>query len=97
MKYIERAASPARMMISPGSATWARSNSMMSDISVASSSVNKGTREIMPQVTMKSRRWICSANAVAMMPTGSAISTRPAKIVQVAISLPSAVTGTTSP
>ena len=49
------------------------------DISAASSSANSGTREIMPQVTMKSRRWICSAKAVAMIPTGNAINTRPAK------------------
>jgi hypothetical protein len=41
---------------------------------------NSGTREIIPQVTMKSLRRICSAKAVAMMPTGSAIRTRPAKI-----------------
>ena len=97
MKYIERAASPARITTSPASTTCARSSSMTSEISVASSSANSGTREIIPHVTMKSRRRICSAKAVAMMPTGSAISTRPAKIVQVAISLPSAVTGTTSP
>ena len=97
MKYIERAASPARMTTSPASTTCARSSSMMSEISVASSSANNGTRAIIPQVTMKSLRRICSAKAVAMMPTGSAIRTRPAKIVQVAISLPSAVTGTTSP
>ena len=59
--------------------------SMTSEISAASTAANSGTLEIMPQVTMKSRRWICSAKAVAMMPTGGAISTSPAKIVTVAI------------
>ena len=46
---------------------------------------------------MKSRRWTCSAKAVAMMPTGSAMVTIAAKIVIAAITLPAAVTGTTSP
>jgi hypothetical protein len=51
----------------------------------------------MPQVTTKSRRWIISENAVAMMPTGSATITSPQKMVTAAITLPSGVTGTTSP
>ena len=70
---------------------------MMSEIAAASSPENSGTRAIMPQVTMKSRRWICSAKAVAMMPIGSAIMIRPRKMVPVATSLPSGVIGTTSP
>ena len=97
MKYIEWAGSPARTITSSDSTTCARSSSMMSEMAAASSSANSGTRAIMLQVTMKSRRWICSAKAVAMMPIGSAIMISPAKMVAVAMNLPSAVIGTTSP
>ena len=51
----------------------------------------------MPQVTTKSRRWITSEKAVAMMPTGSASMTRPMSAVTEATILPSGVIGTTSP
>ena len=56
-----------------------------------------GTRATMPQVTTNSRRWITSAKAVAMMPTGSAISVKPVTAVRPASTLPAGVTGTVSP
>ena len=96
-EYIELATSPRRAIKPPGSTCWARSSRMMLPISPASSSENSGTRATIPQVTTKSRRWISSANPLAMMPTGSATMIRPMKIVTPAMSLPTAVTGTTSP
>ena len=70
---------------------------MMSAIAAASSPANSGTRATMLQVTTKSRRWIWSEKAVAMMPTGSAIMMRPQMIVAAAIILPMGVIGTASP
>jgi len=75
----------------------ARNSRMMSAIAAASSPANSGTRATIPQVTTKSRRWICSEKALATMPTGSAIMTSPHRIVIAATSLPSSVIGTTSP
>ncbi len=97
MKYMQWAASPRRTMTSPASAVCARNRRMIWAMAVASSPLNSGTRATMPQVTTKSRRWIWSENAVAMMPTGSAIMTMPHMMVTEAMILPSGVTGTTSP
>ena len=75
----------------------ARNSRMMSAISVAERCENSGTRASMPQVTTKSRRLISSAKAVEMIATGSAIMARPPTMANTDTSLPSGVTGTTSP
>ncbi len=87
MKYMQWAASPRRTMTSPALAVCARNRRMIWAIAEASSPLNSGTRATMPQVTTKSRRWICSEKAVAMMPTGSAIMTMPQMMVTAAIDL----------
>ena len=51
----------------------------------------------MPQVTTKSRRLTSSAKAVEMIATGSAIMVKPPTMANTDTSLPSGVTGTTSP
>ena len=73
----------------PASTVCARINRIMSAICPALSSANSGTLATIPQVTTKSRRWICSAKAVATMPTGSAAMMRPVKIVAASMSRPS--------
>ena len=56
MKYMECAGSPRLAMTSPASTCCACSSRMMSAISIACSSANKGTRATIPHVTTKSRR-----------------------------------------
>ena len=70
---------------------------MMSAISAALRCENSGTRASIPQVTTKSRRRTSSAKALEMIATGSAIMVSPPMMVNTDTSLPSGVTGTTSP
>ena len=64
---------------------------------LAPRSAKTGTFATMLQVTTNSRRWITSANEVAMMPTGSASSAKPIIAVMPGENLADGVIGTTSP
>ena len=70
---------------------------MISAIAVASRLRKIGTFATMLQVTTNWRRWMTSEKAVATMPTGSASMATPMIAARPPMTLPSAVTGTTSP
>ena len=70
---------------------------IISPMICASMPRNSGTRESIPNVTTKSRRWIELTKPVATIPTGSANRPRPTIMVRPAMKRPRAVTGVTSP
>ena len=98
MKYIECAGSPRRTMIAPAlDRLGAQQLHDVGDLAAPRARRTAARSPPCPRSRRSRADGSARENAVAMMPTGSATMTRPKKIVTAAISLPSGVTGTTSP